>query len=81
MYGAILADRLEREVEEKGIVPKWRTGFRKRKGMMDDIYTVMGRELQSRKGVVLMLVDLKAAFNLLERKDLGKRLEEEGISI
>lgn len=27
-----------------------------------------------------MLVDLKAAFNLLERGDLGKRLEDEGIS-
>lgn len=45
VYTAILADRLEKEVEEKGIVPEWRAGFRKRKGMMNDIYTVMRREL------------------------------------
>lgn len=80
VYTAILADRLEKEVEEKGIVPEWRAGFKKRKGMMDDIYTVMRRELQGRKRVVPMLVDLKAAFNLLERGDLGKRLEDKGIS-
>lgn len=32
VYASILADRLEREVKEKGILPVWQAGFRKGKG-------------------------------------------------
>lgn len=33
---AVLANRLEREIEERGIVPKSQAGFRKGRGMMDN---------------------------------------------
>lgn len=78
-----MADRLEGEVEEKGNIPEWQAKFRKGKCVMDSIYTInyiIGRELQIGKEMVAMMVDLKAAFDSVDKEVLGRRLEEGGIS-
>lgn len=38
IYTMVLAERIRKEVEEKGIVPENQTGFRKGIGTMDNIY-------------------------------------------
>lgn len=40
IYTTILAKRLREEVEEKGIIPKNQTGFKKRKRVIDNIYAL-----------------------------------------
>jgi len=40
IYMTILAERLREEMEGKVIIPSNQTGFRKRMGMMDQIYTL-----------------------------------------
>jgi len=82
-FATVLANRLEKEIEEKGIIPEWQAGFRKNKGVIDNIYTlnyIMGREIERGRKMVVALVDLKAAFNSVDRRILGRRLEEEKVS-
>lgn len=38
IYAVVLANRLEREIEERGIVSESQAGFRKGRGVMDNIY-------------------------------------------
>lgn len=84
VYAAVLANRLRKEIEEKELVPESQAGFRKERGIIDNIYCVnylVGRELRrGGGGIVMALVNLKAAFDSVDRKVLGKRLEEGGVS-
>ena len=40
IYVTVLFERLEKEVEEKKIIPSNQTGFRKGMGVMDNIYVL-----------------------------------------
>lgn len=83
IYAAVLANRLEKEIEEKRIVPESQAGFKKRRGVMDNIYTMnylVGRKLERGKKVVAALVDLKAAFDSVDREVLTRKLREEKVS-
>jgi len=76
VYTMILGERLEEEVERKGIIPQNQTGFRKGMGMVDNIYVLnylVGRQLSRKKGgLVACFVDLKAAFDSVDREVLGR---------
>jgi len=55
VYATILANRLEKEIEKKGIIPEWQAGFRKNKEVIDNIYTLnylVGKEIERSKKVV-----------------------------
>jgi len=83
VYAMILGERLEEEVEGKGIVPQNQTGFRKGMGAIDNIYTLnylVNRQVSRRKGkLVACFVDLKAAFDSVDREVLGRVLRESGV--
>lgn len=61
----------KRSGRERNILPN-QTGFRRKMGTMDNIYTLnyLGRQLKS--GKVLLFVDLKAAFDSVDRRVLVK---------
>ena len=83
IYATILGNRLTEEAEDKKIIPEWQAGFRKGRGAIDNIYVlnyVIGRELEKGKEVIAVMVDLKAAFDSVDRGVMRKRLKEEGIS-
>lgn len=40
VYATVLAERLRREVEEKGMLPSNQTGFRRGIGTIDNIYVL-----------------------------------------
>lgn len=84
VYAKVLAERLRKEVEEKGIMPRYQTGFRKGLGTMDNIYVLnylINRELGRKKGRMMgpFFIDLKAAFDSVDRKILIKIMRERGI--
>ncbi|XP_043280376.1 uncharacterized protein [Venturia canescens] len=83
IYATVLARRLEREIEEKGIVPPNQTGFRRGTGTIDSIYVMnylVGRRCVEKKGkVIAMFVDLKAAFDSVDRKVLVETMEKRGV--
>jgi len=83
IYAMILAERLRKEVEEKGIIPKNQAGFRKGLGAIDNIYVLnylVNRQLgRKRGGMTALFIDLKAAFDTVDRSCLLKTMEERGI--
>lgn len=82
VYAELLAERLREEVEEKGILKENQAGFRKERGTVDLIYTlnyVVNRELERKGGkVVTMFVDLKAAFDSVDREVLERAMRGRG---
>jgi len=83
VYAAILTERLRQEMEEKGILPETQAGFRKKRGTMDNIYIlqhVIRREVRKKGGKMYgFFMDLKAAFDRVDRKRLWKAMEKRGV--
>lgn len=49
LYAMVLQRRLEKEIEEKNMLPEEQAGFRKRRGVLDNMYVlnwVVNRELK-----------------------------------
>lgn len=82
IYTIMLTERLKRETKEKRIIPENQAGFRRGMGTIDNIYVlsyILNRQVE-RKGEKLLIffVDLKAAFDSVDRKVLIKALKEKG---
>jgi len=88
VYAMILAEKLEEEVERKGLIPQNQTRFRKGMEIIDNIYALnylANRQISKRKGgMVVFFVDLKATFDFVDKEVLGRVLRErevrEGVS-
>lgn len=81
VYAVMLAERLRREREEKGILPEGQVRFGKGRGVIDNIYIlnyVVEREIARGNKIVATFVDLKAMFDSMDRRVLGRSLEESG---
>ena len=53
-------------------------GFRKGRGTIDNIYVLnymVGKEIEKEKKVIAAMIDLKAAFDWVNRGVLRRRLE------
>ncbi|KAM0728548.1 Retrovirus-related Pol polyprotein from type-1 retrotransposable element R2 [Formica fusca] len=83
VYTTILAERLREEVEVKELVPENQVGFRKGRGVMDNIYVlnyIVQRQIAKPKGKVISLfVDLKAAFDTVDKEILIRSIRERGV--
>ena len=79
MYTSIIRDKLQREIKEKKLLSDTQFGFREGKGTIDAIYILknaIGRELKENKKVYAMFVDLKAAFDNVNREELIKMMKK-----
>lgn len=82
VYASTLAERLTEEVEEKGIIPGNQAGFRRGMGKMDQIYALnylINRQLGRGKGMMALFIDLKAAFDSVDRRRLVSAMKERGV--
>lgn len=74
IYAMIIEEKLNEEVEAKNIIPENQAGFRKGKSTSDNIYIlnhVIEEELKKERGKIFaFFVDIKAAFNNVNRQDL-----------
>ena len=82
VYATVLAERLKGEVEEGGMLPN-QTGFRKGMGTVDNIYVLnylINRQICRRgRQMVLFFVDLRAAFDSVDRVKLIAALRGRGV--
>jgi len=82
-YVMILAERLNEEIEGKGSIPPNQTGFRRGMGTLDNIYVInylINRQLERKGGkLVALFVDLKAAFDSVDRGVLLGTMRERGV--
>lgn len=80
VYASVLANKLRKEMEEKKLVLQSQVGFRKGRGIIDNIYYtnyLVEREVGRGGKIVEALVDLlRTAFDSVNRRIMGKRLEE-----
>jgi len=83
VYAMILGRRLEGEIEEGGMIPQNQTGFRRGKGTIDNIYVLnylVNRQIHKDRGkLIAFFVDLRAAFDSVDREVLGKAMRERGV--
>lgn len=83
IYASMLNERLKEEMEEK--YEETQFGFWNGRGTTDEIYLLnfmVQRELMKPKGKVFtFFANLKSAFDKVDRKLLGERMEKIGISI
>lgn len=65
---------MREEIDTKKLIPENQTGFRKRKGTLDNIYTLnylINRQLTKKGGkMVALFVNLKAAFDSANREEI-----------
>lgn len=83
IYAMVLAERLREEMEEEEMLPKGQAGFRIERGLINNVYTlnyVVERGMKRGEKVMAMCVDLKAAFDSVDRGILARSLEERGVS-
>lgn len=71
-------------MESKKILNKGQTGFRKKLGTIDNIYTlnyiIYKYTSVERKKLIALFVDLKATFDSVNREKLWEVMEKRGIS-
>ncbi|XP_011862008.1 PREDICTED: uncharacterized protein LOC105558746 [Vollenhovia emeryi] len=83
IYASVLAGRLRQEMEEKEAIPQNQAGFRKGMGAMDNVYALnylVNRQTNRKRGkLVVLFLDLKAAFDSVDRGILIKAMRERGI--
>ncbi|KAL6420898.1 hypothetical protein ACFW04_011880 [Cataglyphis niger] len=83
VYTSVLTNRLNDEVEKKGLVPQNQTGFRKGLGTMDNIFILnylVNRQLRKKKGkLVAFFIDVKAAFDSVDRRKLVEAMRKRGV--
>lgn len=83
IYAGLLANRLKEEVEKKGMIPPNQTGFRRGMGTIDNIYVlnyVIHNRIEKKGGkLVAMFVDLRAAFDSVDRGELIKAMRKRGV--
>ena len=83
MYTEVIRKRLVAEIETKKILPEGQAGFRKGRATIDNIYILNHLVQRSKeKGTKLysMFVDLRAAFDLVDRETLWELMERKRIS-
>lgn len=83
IYAEILRGRLEAEVNEKKVLPEGQAGFRKERSTMDNVFIlnhIVQMEKSRKEKVYALFVDLKAAFDTVNREKLWKIMEKFGIS-
>lgn len=86
IYAEVLKNRLEEEEEYLEILPESQAGFRRGRSTMDNIFILnhlSQREKRKGKGedkVYAFFVDLKAAFDNVDRDKLWETLKDKGIN-
>ncbi|XP_011881271.1 PREDICTED: uncharacterized protein LOC105569421 [Vollenhovia emeryi] len=83
IYASVLAERIREEIEEKGILSPTQTGFRKGMGTIDSIYVMnylISRQIKKKgRKLVALFVDLKAAYDSVDRGLLIEAMRKKGI--
>ena len=83
IYANILNKKLVKELDEKGGWGRTQAGFRKGRGTIENIKILkhlVGRRLKEKKKVWAFFMDLKGAFDKIDRKVLWEMMRRRGIS-
>lgn len=77
-----MAKELGEKIESKGIIPPNQTGFRKGMGTINNICILnymINRRIEKKRKLVGLVIDLKAAFDTVDREILIREMREKGV--
>ena len=86
IYAEIIRKRMEKEVEERNMVPDSQAGFRKGRSTIDNIFVlnhlIQKAKRKDRSGdrVYMLFADLKAAFDKVDRGRLWESMRRKGMT-
>ena len=84
IYAMVLDDRIKTEIERKMVLPDMQADFRKGRRTVDNIYIlqhVAEKAIEEKEGKLFaFFIDLKAAFDRVERSRLWEAMKKAGIS-
>lgn len=83
MWAQILCNRLTKEIEERNLLPETQAGFRIGRCTIDNIYILNAlaqKSINKRGKLYTLFIDLKAAFDTINREQLWKIMERLKIS-
>ena len=83
LWASLLCERLTEEVETLSILPDTQSGFRKWRTVTDNIYCLnacIQDTVTTKDKLFILFIDLKAAFDTVNRKRLWEMMEKMGIS-
>lgn len=82
VYTSVLAERLKEEAKGKSMIPRM-AGFRKGMRTIDNIYVLnylVNRQIgRAGKKLVALFVDLKAAFDTMDKEVLVETMKRKGL--
>lgn len=87
IYAEILRNRLELEAERLGLLPESQAGFRRGRSTMDNVFILNHLvQREKKKGgkeskIYALFVDLKAAFDNVDREQLWSILMDNGVNM
>ncbi|XP_011877581.1 PREDICTED: uncharacterized protein LOC105567363, partial [Vollenhovia emeryi] len=84
IYAMMVENRLRKEVEYKRMLPPSQAGFREGRGTVGQIYGLnymINKKIEEKDGkMVVMFMDLKAAFDSVNREILVESMRKRGVS-
>lgn len=83
LWASLLCERLTEEVERLSLLPETQSGFRKWRSATDNIYclnTCIQEAVATKSKLYILFIDLKAAFDTVNRRRLWEIMERKGIS-
>lgn len=82
-YAAVLAERLRKDAESRGLLPPSQAGFRKGMSIMNHIYVLNNlinkRVAAEKDKMVIMFIDMRAAFDSVDREILIESLRKRSV--
>lgn len=80
VYTGILKKRLEKEIDEKKVLPEGQAGFKKGRSTKDNVFVLNHLVQRAKTRKEKLFIELKAAFDTMDRSKLWKVIEGVGIS-
>ena len=82
LFVKILTNRLAEMAEREGWLPEAQGAFRKGRGMEDHLFvlhTLLERARMQKENIFLGFVDLRKAYDSVDRAEVWRTLEEKGV--
>ena len=83
LFGAIINDKIQRWVEQEGVLGEEQNGFRKGRSGLENIYVmkeIIDRNKRNRKELYIGFLDIEKAYDSINRNKLFRLLKHIGIS-
>ena len=84
VFAAILGERLQNDVETKGIIGPWQSGFRVGRRIEDCLFALsesISWAREEKQGLIASFLDIRKAYDTVDREKLWETMTENGLDM